>query len=574
MLGRDMHPVREPDSLPIGSLVGRHRLEMLIGRGGFGAVFAATDTVSGTPSALKVLSARVLEQTGGVARFEREAELARRLSHPNTVRVLDSGRDAHGLSYIAFELLEGRSLEFALHEGGPIAGREAARITLETLAALEEAHALSIVHRDIKPGNIFLVRTPHGEAIKVLDFGIAKSIRANTLAGLTQEGLTMGTPEYMAPEQISGQDVVPASDLFALGVVLAEMIVGRSVYAENVQTTQILMSRLMGHPLPIPDALAQSPLRPVVEKATHPTILQRFTTARDFRHAILAIFPDLATPAQIAGSVQLSPSRSGPTLNYQAVGPTHYAQAPNPSPGYTVALHHAQQTVASAPRRLEPAQPAVSAFRPFVVGQPPVQARPPRGSGVWLFVLGLVGLLSILGAGGAYFLYARDTSSQPKQRKSVLSDPNDSDESDAADPETSENLGAPEPTEAPSASSTTTPSLFKEVPCSKAATLRNEALAGKVRPLGLRVTGTLHYCTGDMVNFRCLATEGKGITVEDDGEDGGIVVLHFPKQADADAFVKSIREQEGQQTIARNGKDVLLVDFPHRAEAVVQALCN
>src|SRR5262245_57203157 len=168
------------DALPFGpgdAVAGRYRIDALLGRGGFGVVYSATQLPIGRPVALKMLLAEALAEADGVIRFRREAELAQRLSHPNTVRLYDFGETEQGLPFIAWELLRGRSLEAILMEDGALPPVRVARIAGQVLKALMEAHALGVVHRDVKPSNVFLSDfSGERDFVKVLDFGIAKGI--------------------------------------------------------------------------------------------------------------------------------------------------------------------------------------------------------------------------------------------------------------------------------------------------------------------------------------------------------------------------------------------------------------
>ena len=276
------------EQLAPGARVGdRYRVERRIGEGGFGTVYAAVREVDGARVALKILAAELACESGSEARFRREAELASRLGHPNAVRVLDHGRDESGRSFIAFELLEGRSLD-ALIAVGPLAPERAAAITIEVLDALAEAHAIGIVHRDLKPSNVFLVGGP-AQSVKVLDFGIAKSMNPGTVPGLTQTGVLLGTPAYMAPEQIAGLPTGPATDLYALGIVLAEMLLGRSLVPAEAEPLELLRARLRGDPLPVPPALRATPLGAIVRRATSSLQSERYASAAEMRAALVAV---------------------------------------------------------------------------------------------------------------------------------------------------------------------------------------------------------------------------------------------------------------------------------------------
>jgi hypothetical protein len=294
---------------PGAFVAGRYRLESLLGEGGFGAVHRATDVTTGGAVALKVLVADAVDMG---ERFRREAELAMRLSHPNTVRTLDAGEDERLGPYIAMELLEGQSLEAMLRTQGALAPRRAAEIAIAVLSSLEEAHALGIIHRDIKPGNVFLVRAP-APRVKVLDFGIAKSTNTGTRAGLTREGQTVGTPAYMAPEQVSGSPLGPETDLYAVGLVIAESLAGRPVY-DGLEPMTVLIDKLEGKPVPIPEAVRGTPLERVVERAVAHAREERFPSAAAMRHAVeqaLAAMPDETYGPGALRALPPPPSASG-----------------------------------------------------------------------------------------------------------------------------------------------------------------------------------------------------------------------------------------------------------------------
>lgn len=207
----------------------RYRLSGLIARGGMGAVYRAEHLGLGLVCAVKVITEREVgaDEHSYLERFGREAMTTARLRHPNVVQVFDYGRTPDGVHYLAMELLEGVTLGQALKTSGPLDAARFFRTARELVAGVKAAHDLGIVHRDLKPGNIFLLRTPEGtEMTKVLDFGVAKPIRGE-LPALTRPGTVLGTPKYMAPEQIMGAAVDARADVYALGVILFEMLVGR-----------------------------------------------------------------------------------------------------------------------------------------------------------------------------------------------------------------------------------------------------------------------------------------------------------------------------------------------------------
>jgi len=202
---------------------GRYRLEALLGTGGLGAVYRATQLRLDRAIAVKVLHEQHAANEELRARFDREARSLAALSHPNVIPVVDCGVD-EDTPYLVMELMEGKSLEEALTEGIDL--ERALHIAIEVASALAYTHERGIIHRDLKPGNIFLQETPDGrEAVRVLDFGLAKFLVSNT-ADLTRAGMIMGTPGYIPPEQASGDRITPATDIYSLGIVLFEMVTG------------------------------------------------------------------------------------------------------------------------------------------------------------------------------------------------------------------------------------------------------------------------------------------------------------------------------------------------------------
>jgi eukaryotic-like serine/threonine-protein kinase len=285
-------PQRPPATWTLGTVIaGRYRLERLLGAGGFGAVFRATDQDGQGPVAIKILSRSAMLQSDALARFYREARLAMTLGHPNTVRLLDFGDAGEGTPFIAFDLLEGTSLEQRI-ASGPIPVADTIAIANEVLASLEEAHAKHVIHRDVKPANIFLCSAPPG-TIKLLDFGVAQETPPGAaMQKLTREGMMVGTPSYMAPEQLAGKPAGPGSDFFALALVVAEMVVGAPVYQGDA--FNICLSKLNGYPPAFPPGAIPPALLAVLKCATAYELADRYQTAEQMRSALFST--GLATP--------------------------------------------------------------------------------------------------------------------------------------------------------------------------------------------------------------------------------------------------------------------------------------
>ena len=202
----------------------RYEVERTIGHGGMASVFAAYDRELDRPVALKLLADNLAGDEESQERFKREARIAARLSHPNIVAIFDVGEE-EGRPFIVMEYVEGESLAEVLKENGPLAPDRAVELVRQACAALGHAHEAGVVHRDVKPKNLLL---REDGVLKVADFGIA---RAAEVAGLTQVGQVIGTPPYIAPEQMHGRDVSPATDVYGLGVLLHHLITGHSPYS-------------------------------------------------------------------------------------------------------------------------------------------------------------------------------------------------------------------------------------------------------------------------------------------------------------------------------------------------------
>ncbi|MBX3216629.1 MAG: serine/threonine protein kinase [Labilithrix sp.] len=229
-------PAPEPTPTPAGtSLVGqvvsgRYRIQKLIGEGGMGAVYLAEHTLMRKRVALKLLHAEMSTDDEVLARFRREAEAAAHVEHPNVAAATDFGQTEDGAFFLVLEYVEGTSLRDVLG-GGPMAPARALHVARQIALALERAHGAGIVHRDLKPENVMLVhKGDDPDFVKVLDFGIAKvepHPQRDVTQPLTRLGTILGTPEYMAPEQALGEPVGPPADLYAVGVMLYEMLTGK-----------------------------------------------------------------------------------------------------------------------------------------------------------------------------------------------------------------------------------------------------------------------------------------------------------------------------------------------------------
>jgi serine/threonine protein kinase len=282
----------------------KYRLDERLGEGGMGTVYRATHLLIDRPVALKVLHPRFVEDEAAQERFRREARAAGRLQHTNAVTVTDFGRTADGFVYIVMELLEGRNLREVLALESPLESRRAVALMLQVAAAVEAAHESGVIHRDLKPANIFIVQPKNAPPIvKVLDFGIAK-LAADTFDdseqhALTQTGVMIGTPRYMSPEQCDGAHLTPASDVYSLGIILYEMLTGKTPFT-GPSPLAVALQHSSKLPQPPTELVAHIPLEleRVVLHALEKKPANRPPDAGAFRLELLAA----ATRAGVAPS--------------------------------------------------------------------------------------------------------------------------------------------------------------------------------------------------------------------------------------------------------------------------------
>ena len=229
-------------------LARRYRLTKKLGEGGMGAVYAAETLDDGQPFAIKILHPEFLGELTVLTRFLDEARACQRLIHPNVVRVFESATAEDGSPFMVMELLDGVPLSAYTQGGGRVPAAQAVSILQAILAGLGAAHAQGLVHRDLKPDNVFLARERTGSfVVKVLDFGIAKVMDvAGGMGQKTKTGMLLGTPAYMSPEQItSAKDVDIRSDLWSAGVLLYEMLSGRQAFPAPTEFARL--SVIMTH---------------------------------------------------------------------------------------------------------------------------------------------------------------------------------------------------------------------------------------------------------------------------------------------------------------------------------------
>jgi len=254
--GATLEDVPDPH---IGQVIaGRYLIEEILGEGGMATVYRARHTLVHKPVAVKVMHAEMARDPALRERFKREAKNAAALAHPNIVEIFDEGETDDGSLFLVMELLEGAPLTHHMARG-PMDPAHVARFGLQIARGLARAHDFDVVHRDLKPDNVFVSRGPEGQppVLKLLDFGIARSMHDERL---TKAGQIFGTPQYMAPEQVTSIDAGPPADLYALGCILFEMLTGRLPFLSEEVTGFLL--KHMQEPPPRPSDLApQCPRR-------------------------------------------------------------------------------------------------------------------------------------------------------------------------------------------------------------------------------------------------------------------------------------------------------------------------
>lgn len=264
----------------------KYRIDKPIARGGFSVIYRGTHTGMERPVALKLLALDDEIKPSWLERFTREAKLASQLTHPNTVTIFDYGQDPRGFLYIVMEWVEGQSLYQHLKQNGALRPRQVAEIAVQILESLDEAHQRRFLHRDLKPSNIMLTNDYEGrDTIKVLDFGIAKNLEESQDGGvlITHQGAFVGTPRYASPEQFDGRELAPSADIYSLGLLMWEALVGDPAVA-SVSYGECVEKHLGDEPWRLPDAVqCPSGLARILYRALDKDVSQRYSSCRQMR---------------------------------------------------------------------------------------------------------------------------------------------------------------------------------------------------------------------------------------------------------------------------------------------------
>ncbi len=270
--------------------LGQYRLRRKLGQGGMGEVYLAEHALLKRPCAVKRIHAKYLHNPEQVKRFEREVQITAQLRHPNTVVIFDHGRADDGTFYYVMEYLAGLSLEEIVNRHGPLPPDRVVHLMRQVCGALREAHNMGLVHRDIKPSNIVVLPdgSPHDQA-KLVDFGLVQSLTDDNDpdSRITRDGLIVGTPEYMSPEQAQGLTLDERSDLYSLGSVMYFLLTGREAFhRENPVRTLLAVVNEMAKPVTQVNSGVPADLAAIVDRCLAKSLEQRFAKAGDLESAL------------------------------------------------------------------------------------------------------------------------------------------------------------------------------------------------------------------------------------------------------------------------------------------------
>jgi serine/threonine-protein kinase len=364
----------------------RFRLVKMIGRGGMGSVWEAKHLGLDVPCAVKFIEGELANVAEAHSRFEREAKAAAQLRSPNVVQIFDHGV-WQGRPYIAMELLEGEDLGKRLaRRGGKLSPREVNFVVEEVCRALTRAHQAGVVHRDLKPDNIFIVKDDDRDIVKILDFGVAKSASQALDGSNTKTGAMLGTPYYMSPEQAQGIKSVDArSDLWSLAVIVFQCLTGKLPFESEALGD--LLVKIIVQPIPKPLSPDYNPSLPPTfaawwEKAAERNVDARFPTAKAFAES-LSIALGQSSNTEIADRGRLNRGSERPggatAMMVNAPGTEVYGHVPNtPQPGVHTAAMHTPQGMQAPQGGMHGSAPGIAGYPQQ--GGPPPGTPPPYGN--------------------------------------------------------------------------------------------------------------------------------------------------------------------------------------------------
>ena len=388
----------QPDPL-IGRTVNeRFKILSVIARGGMGKVYKAEQAPLGRICAVKVLNPNYNGDNDPEfhKRFFLEASIASKLSHPNTVTIFDYGRTDDDVYYMAMEYLEGRTLHRVIKTEAPLSALRAVHIARQICRSLREAHGLGVVHRDLKPANIYLIHHDDDmDFVKVLDFGLVKAVDEDKSESLTAAGLFMGSPKYMAPEQIRGDRCTACTDVYALGVVMFEMLTGKVPYDGGTSVNTLMMH--VNDPIPnmrdlVPNAFIPEAIEALVYRCMAKNPEDRFASMDELLAGLKRASGDPSGDHSVllqSGELRLSNSGAA------ASDPSLRGLLPNPTGSGAV-----------------PSTIATVGDATLTAGSMLVPQEPPRKSGNAL-LLGALGVIIVAGGIAAGLMFAKQRSQGP-----------------------------------------------------------------------------------------------------------------------------------------------------------------
>jgi serine/threonine protein kinase len=375
-----------------GILSGRYEIGERLGSGGMSSVHMATDLTLERTVAVKILAEHLSDDERFVARFRREALAVAKLIHPNIVQVYDTGID-DGRHYIVMEYVQGRSGAQILQRQGPLDAEATAEIGAQACAGLDYAHRRGIIHRDVKPGNLMVVGGPVGGGemtVKLTDFGIARAVEQTRI---TQVGSVVGTAAYLSPEQVRGEEATPATDVYALGVVLYQFLTGRLPY-EGSSLAELAVRQQNERPLPPStyNSDVPEPLGTAVLRALEGDPARRYASASELAGSLeLGLQGEDVTlsEGEVTERTRVLGSETATRPLDRDTAQTEYRPAPSP-------------TRRPAPRVQPPPSP--------IAASPPIPPQHKRSafSRFSRFVMALVALVLIAAAVAAAVIYATD----------------------------------------------------------------------------------------------------------------------------------------------------------------------
>ncbi len=373
-------PIRAQPQMIGREIAGRFRILAKIGEGGMGAVYRAEQISLKRAVAVKVLRPELSANQMLVRRFETEAAAVAKIDHPNTVKVYDFGQDTDGSLFIAMEYIEGRSLRAAVQQG-PMPPARALGIAIQVAASLADAHTQSIVHRDLKPDNVMLIDKGRSrDIVRVLDFGIARDDSRSTQLAMTQAGDMLGTPQYMAPEQIRGETIDGRTDVYALGCLIYEMVTARLPF--EAPTVLAMLTKHLTEQVPAPSVRRPDlGIPPAIDHLVLAAMAKdpnaRPPTMDDYGELLTTVLQSLpADPSRVA-------SVGMPAVGALPVTPVPYAQP------------HAMTPPVQTPAPIQRIPPTTRTV-------PQLPAKPSRAS-----IYAVVGVLAIGGVGAGIWAATR-----------------------------------------------------------------------------------------------------------------------------------------------------------------------